>query len=94
MPNVNGQPTDIIPSINPNAAALMNGFIPLANDGIDGYREAPSLPTNFREEQIRVDQNISDKASLFVRVTNDGRTASPIHRSCGRPPNTIRARPF
>ena len=71
VPTVNGLPTDTIPSINPNAAALLNGFIPLPNNGIDGYRKAPSIPINFREEQIRVDQNLSDKASLFVRVTND-----------------------
>ncbi|MGO8789529.1 MAG: carboxypeptidase regulatory-like domain-containing protein [Terriglobia bacterium] len=80
VPTVNGLPTDTISSINPNAAALLNGFIPLPNNGIDGYRKAPSTPINFREEQIRVDQNLSDKASLFVRVTNDtnGLTYVPV----------------
>lgn len=70
LPKVNGAPTDTVP-IDPNAAALLSGMIPLPNSGIDGYRAAHSLPTNFREEQIRVDQNISDKASLFVRFSND-----------------------
>ena len=78
VPTVNGLPTDTISSINPNAAALLNGFVPLPNDGIDGYRKAPSVPTNYREEQIRVDQNISDKASLFVRFTNDTNVFSNI----------------
>jgi hypothetical protein len=72
LPKVNGVPTDTISSINPNAAALLNGFIPLPNNGIDGYRAASSLPTNFSEQQIRVDQNISDKTTVFVRFTNDG----------------------
>lgn len=79
VPTVNGVPTDTIASINPNASALMNAFLPLPNNGVDGYRAAPSLPTNFREEQIRVDQNISDKVSAFVRFTNDswGQTVAP-----------------
>ena len=70
VPTVNGARTNIVP-IDPNGAGLLNGMIPLPNNGIDGYAAAPSVPINFREEQIRVDQNISDKASLFVRVTND-----------------------
>ena len=80
VPTVNGVPTDTIPSINPNGAALLNGFIPLPNNGIDGYTAAHSLPTNFRQEQIRVDQNISDKASLFVRYTkqNWDQTIAPV----------------
>jgi hypothetical protein len=80
VPTVNGAPTDMIPSINPNAAAELGAFLPLPNNGIDGYAAAHSLPTNFSEEQIRVDQNISDKVSLFVRVTNDGwaQTVAPV----------------
>src|ERR1051326_8265576 len=52
---------------------------PLPNSGVNGYRAAHSQPTNFREEQIRVDQNITQKASLFVRFTNDtwGQIVSP-----------------
>ena len=78
LPVVNGSPTDSVP-INPNAAALLNGLIPLPNNGIDGYVAAHSQPTNFREEQIRVDQNLSDKATLFVRFTNDswGQVVAP-----------------
>jgi hypothetical protein len=78
LPMVNGAPTDTV-SINPNAAALLNGLVPLPNNGIDGYAAAHSQPTNFREEQIRVDQNLSDKATVFVRFTNDtwGQVVAP-----------------
>jgi hypothetical protein len=69
VPAINGVPTDTVP-VNSNAASLLNGLIPLPNSGIDGYRAAHSLPSNFREEMIRVDQNISEKASLFVRFSN------------------------
>lgn len=63
-------PGDIVPT-DPNALAMVNGMVPLPNDGVDGYAAAHSVPTNFREESIRVDQNISEKASLFVRFTSD-----------------------
>jgi hypothetical protein len=70
LPTVNGVTVDSVP-VDPNAVALLNGLVPLPNNGVDGYVAAHSLPTNYREEQIRVDQNISDKASVFVRFTND-----------------------
>ncbi|HXX24680.1 MAG TPA: TonB-dependent receptor [Terriglobia bacterium] len=84
VPKVNGALTDVLPSINPNAAAMLNGLIPLPNNGFDTYTAAPSLPTNYSEEQIRVDQNISDKATLFVRFTNDGwdQLTAPALWSC------------
>jgi hypothetical protein len=84
VPKVKGVPTDTVP-IDPNGAALLNGMLPLPNSGIDGYVAAHSLPTNYREEQIRVDQNISDKASVFVRLTNDTwarLTPTPLWSCC------------
>ncbi len=63
-------PGDIVP-IDPNGKALLDGLIPLPNNGVTGYIAAPSTPVNWRQEQIRVDQNISDKTSLFVRYTQD-----------------------
>ncbi|MGD0228005.1 MAG: TonB-dependent receptor [Terriglobia bacterium] len=79
VPVVNGLPTDMISSIDPNGAALLNGLIPLPNNGIDGYAAAHSQPTNYSSKSIRVDHNISDKASLFVRVTKDAwlKTVAP-----------------
>jgi hypothetical protein len=69
---VTGQPfsADTVP-INPNGAALLDADIPLPNNGVDNYISAPSIPTNWREEQIRVDQNFNEKTSAFVRFTND-----------------------
>jgi hypothetical protein len=61
---------DIVP-INPNAQTLLNSFIPLPNSGPIGWVSAPSLPTNYRQDSIRVDQNINDKTTAFFRVTND-----------------------
>ena len=61
-------PGDLVP-VDPNAQALMDAFVPLPNNGVIGYVAAPSLPTDWRQEQIRVDQNLSDKTRLFVRYT-------------------------
>jgi hypothetical protein len=70
LPTVNGNTVDSVP-IGPNAQTLLNAYVPLPNNGPDSYIAAHSQPTNWREEQIRVDQNISDKTSAFVRFTND-----------------------
>jgi hypothetical protein len=61
---------NIVP-LDPNGKALLDGLLPLPNNGVDDYVASHSLPTNYREEQIRVDQNIGDRASVFVRFTND-----------------------
>ncbi len=62
--------SDIVP-ITANGAALLAGLVPLPNSGVDGYAAAPSLPTNWRQDMVRVDQNIGDKTSIFVRYTQD-----------------------
>lgn len=77
LPTVGGNPVDTV-SVNPNAAAILNGYVPLPNNGIDGYASALSAPTNFGEQMIRVDQNISDKTSLFVRFTHDSWTKTTV----------------
>jgi hypothetical protein len=66
-------------SVDPNATALLTPFIPVPNSGVDSYISARTVPENFREELIRVDQNISDKARIFVRYTHDTweRTQTP-----------------
>jgi len=63
-------PGDIVPQ-DPNGLDLLNAYFPLPNNGVDGYTAAASLPINWREEQLRVDENISNKMSLFVRYTQD-----------------------
>ncbi len=63
-------PGDIVP-IDPNGAAILNGLIPLPNSGVNTYVKSSGTATNWRQEQIRVDQNISDKTQVFVRYTQD-----------------------
>src|SRR5205807_1613998 len=78
LPTVGGHTVHTVP-VNPNGAAFLNAFVPLPNNGIDGYvTGASSVPTNFSQESIRVDQNISDKASLFVRFSNDAWTKTVV----------------
>jgi len=64
-------PQDIVP-ITANGAALLNGLVPLPNNGVDNRITATSAPTNWTEQQIRIDQNISDKVTAFVRFTHEG----------------------
>ena len=71
LPNTPLMVNDVVP-VDPNAKALLDALIPLPNSGINDYVSALSAPTNFRQEQIRVDHNISEKARVFVRFTNDG----------------------
>ena len=63
-------PGSIVP-VDPSAATLLDALIPLPNDGPITYTKAPSLPTNFREDGVRVDHNFSDTVRLFVRYTQD-----------------------
>ena len=58
-------------NVDPTAAALLNGLIPLPNTGPIGYRKAPSLPTYIREDMFKIDHNFSDKLLAFVRYTQD-----------------------
>ncbi len=54
-----------------NGQALLNGLVPLPNSGPNYWVLSSPTNTNWRQEQIRVDQNISDKTQLFVRYTQD-----------------------
>jgi Carboxypeptidase regulatory-like domain len=56
--------------INPNATLLLNaggkygGIFPAPNDGSQ-FLGGNNLPTNVREEIARVDENVSDKLTIF-----------------------------
>lgn len=63
-------PGDIVPK-DPNGAAMLDALIPLPNAGVDQYTAAHSLPTNFRDDIIRIDQNFGTKNSLFFRYIQD-----------------------
>jgi hypothetical protein len=63
-------PGHVVP-IDPNGKALLDAFIPLPNNGVIGYIAAPSVPQDWRQEQIRVDHNLTEKTRVFVRYTQD-----------------------
>jgi len=71
LPTLAGATVDTITPVNGDAAAWLNAYVPLPNNGPVGYTAAHSHPTNFSDTIIRVDQNLSDKASLFVRFASD-----------------------
>jgi hypothetical protein len=54
-----------------NGTDLINALVPLPNSGPANWTTASSAPVNWRQEQIRVDQNISDKTQAFFRYTQD-----------------------
>jgi hypothetical protein len=70
----NVYPNDRVP-VDPNAQILLNGLVPYPNTGPqgheNGYVVSSSTATNWRQEQIRVDQNFTDKTQAFVRWTQD-----------------------
>jgi len=58
-----------------NATDLLNALWPLPNIGPAGHQNgwltSSSAPTNWRQEQIRIDTNISEKTQAFFRYTQD-----------------------
>ncbi|MGD1156608.1 MAG: carboxypeptidase-like regulatory domain-containing protein [Terriglobia bacterium] len=54
-----------------NGTDLLNALVPSPNSGPVQWTLASSAPTNWRQEQIRIDQNISDKTQAFFRYTQD-----------------------
>ena len=64
--------------MNNNGADWLNAYVPLPNNGPVGYIGAHKVPTNFSDTVARVDQNISDKASLFVRFSSDTWTKETV----------------
>lgn len=79
LPKLNGVTYDTVqamPGFNnqafANGQALLNGLVPLQNTPVAGHwTTASPTATNWRQEQIRVDQNVSDKTQVFVRYTQD-----------------------
>lgn len=61
----------LLPSLDSNGVELMDAFIPKANSGAYNYISSAGTPVNWRQEQIRVDHNFSDRTRLFVRYTQD-----------------------
>ena len=72
IPGSGGQlyPNDILP-VDPDATDLLNAWVPLPNSGPNGYVKSPSNPTNWGQQTVRVDQNISDRTAAMFRFTHD-----------------------
>ncbi len=74
--------------VSPQAQALLP-LISAANSGSGAtsfFNAAPAQQTNYREELVRVDQNISDKERFFFRFIHDSwntETATPLWSSPG-----------
>ena len=63
-------PNNQVP-VDPNAQAIVNALIPAPNSAGNTYVAAPATPTHWREELVRVDENLSDKVRLFGRFIHD-----------------------
>ncbi len=63
--------TGLLPGLDSNGVELMDALIPLPNSGLYNYTSSASTPVDWRQEQIRVDHNFSDRTRLFVRYTQD-----------------------
>ena len=65
-------PNNTVP-IDPNAKSILT-LLPQPNVGsgtASYYQAAPSQPTNWREELIRIDQNFNDNLRLFGHYIHD-----------------------
>lgn len=65
-------PGNVVP-IDPNAQAMLS-LIPAPNFGSGAqsfYLASPSFPTDWREELVRVDQNITPKLRMMVHYIHD-----------------------
>jgi len=64
-------PGNQVPISNPTVVNGLLPLIPTPNDGPSSWFATPSLPTKWREELFRVDQNISDKVRATFRYIHD-----------------------
>lgn len=74
LPSLNGVSYDTvqqIPGFNAqaftNATDLLNSFVPKPNNGVIGYITSARTVTDWRQELVRVDHNVSDRTSLYFR---------------------------
>jgi hypothetical protein len=81
----------ILPGFNPsdpNIQALL-GYIPLPTGGVPGaefYKATVNLPTDWREELIRVDHNLTSKERVTFRFIHDSWntvTSTPLWTNAG-----------
>jgi len=62
-------PNNTVP-VDHNAKDLL-ALLPLPNLPNNYYSSSPALPTHWRQELFRIDQNFTDKLRMFVRFIHD-----------------------
>ncbi|MDE3180503.1 MAG: TonB-dependent receptor [Acidobacteriota bacterium] len=74
LPSVNGISYDTVQQVPGftqqafiNGAALLDGLVPLPNDGVNGYITSAVTRTHWRQELLRVDENLTTKTSMYFR---------------------------
>jgi len=77
---LNGQPNPLagqpfpgnqVPIADATTVNALTALIPQPNIGADTWFETPTLPTNWREELFRIDQNFTDKIRGTFRYIHD-----------------------
>jgi hypothetical protein len=64
-------PGNQVPIGDPTTVNSLLAMIPSPNSGPNAWFATPSLPTNWREELFRIDQNINDKVRATFRYIHD-----------------------
>ena len=64
-------PGNQVPIADPTTVNSLLAMIPNPNSGPNAWFATPSLPTNWREELFRIDQNINDKVRATFRYIHD-----------------------
>jgi hypothetical protein len=64
-------PNNQVPIAEPTVTNGLLAMIPNPNSGPNSWFATPSLPTHWREELFRVDQNINDKVRATFRYIHD-----------------------
>ena len=64
-------PGNQVPISDPTTVNSLLAMIPNPNSGPNAWFATPSLPTNWREELFRVDENITDKVRATFRYIHD-----------------------
>lgn len=92
-PNIPGDPNTTIDQVIPQgqmsqAGLTLTKIFPVANRAFDGscnnWAESATSPVDFREENIRIDSNLSDNHKIFGRYTQDHwQNPYPIYLSGG-----------
>jgi hypothetical protein len=60
--------------VSSQAKDLLNAWVPLPNNGPVGWTSTLSVPINWQQQMVRVDQNIGSDTRVYARFTHEGFT--------------------